>query len=81
MNSALKIEDLPLRPKKLTDDDLKGVFGGCKKNGSSGCTANKECCSGNCYGKVSTAKFHYQKLGTIPAPFTASEFGKTQCRA
>lgn len=81
MKSNIAIEDLPLRPKKLSKDDLRGVFGGCKANGSSGCTKNKDCCSGKCYGVASTAKFDYQQLGVLPAPFQASEFGKTVCKA
>lgn len=81
MNSIISIGDLPLRPKKLTEDELEGVFGGCKENGSYGCSNNKDCCSGNCYGVVSTMKYTHLQLGGIPAPFKASEFGKTKCKA
>ena len=80
MNSVVTIADLPLRPKKLTKDDLEGVFGGCKADGTTGCSDNKDCCSGKCYGVVSTIKYSHIQLGSAP-PFKASEFGQTKCKA
>lgn len=40
------MNDLPLRPKRLSPDELEGVFGGCIKRGSRGCKKNKDCCDG-----------------------------------
>ena len=80
MKSMIAIEDLPLRAKRLSENELGNVFGGCKKNGTSGCSNNKECCSGKCYGDLGTVKADYQQLGVVPAPFKANEFGKTVCK-
>ena len=40
-------QDLPHRPRELTADVLSEVFGGCL-HFLSQCTANAQCCSGNC---------------------------------
>ena len=43
----LEIRELPLRPKKLTEDELGKVFGGAKGLGGK-CEFNKDCSTGKC---------------------------------
>lgn len=43
-DTVIQLKDLPLRPRKLTDDDLEGVFGGCKASGKK-CGSSKDCCN------------------------------------
>ena len=77
-DSKITLNDLPLRPKKLSESELEGVFGGCKKKGETGCKKNKDCCEGQCAGVVSTMKWTNMALG-IQAPFSADDFGTTKC--
>ena len=39
----IKIDRLPLRPKKLNPDELRAVFGGCDGGGAV-CADNNSCC-------------------------------------
>lgn len=43
-DTLIQLNDLPLRPKKLTDAELEGVFGGCKASGKK-CSSSKDCCN------------------------------------
>ena len=49
-NSAkirITVSELPLRPRRLADDELQNVFGGCWQSGYI-CVNNSDCCSGRC---------------------------------
>ncbi len=48
MNDArIKMDELPARARKLGDEELQNVFGGCKGRGEM-CSSHSECCSGDC---------------------------------
>ena len=52
-DAMIQLNDLPLRPKKLSDTELEGVFGGCKASGKK-CSSSKDCCNNK---KCGTAEF------------------------
>lgn len=41
----VSIDDLPMRPKRLSEDELGEIFGGCTKK-EKNCSKNKDCCDG-----------------------------------
>jgi len=45
MKSIIIIEDLPLRAKRLNDEEISGLYGGCAQRNYS-CKKNKDCCDG-----------------------------------
>jgi len=45
---VIRIEDLPLRARQLSDDELSNVFGGGCQGLNKLCVLNKDCCSGRC---------------------------------
>lgn len=56
MKSVTVIEDLPLRPRKLSDADVSEIFGGCKTGGQA-CSKDSDCC-GQAHGRRSTGCGH-----------------------
>ena len=45
--SVLKLNELPLRAEKLTEEKISEIFGGCRSNFSE-CRKNSDCCSHEC---------------------------------
>jgi len=79
MNSVtVVIEDLPMRPEKLSQYELEGVFGGCKKEGYS-CKKSKDCCDGlKCMGHILNLKYDSFEVGKLHS-LEASHFTGVVC--
>ncbi len=42
----INLKDLPSRARRLSEQDISMLFGGCTKTGG-GCNSNKDCCPGH----------------------------------
>ncbi len=51
MKRTIIIKDLPPRARKLDEQDLAGVFGGCVQR-KGVCVKHEDCCKGKCRGRV-----------------------------
>ncbi len=49
MRKLVEIKELPVRARRLDDEDLRKIFGGGCTNNGGHCMKHKDCCSQNCY--------------------------------